>query len=78
LIGFDVSFVFLLLAFIHASDSTSMTPKELEKGSVEDSSLPQTEIVDWDGEDDPTNPRNWPKSKRWAHVVIISILALIT
>ncbi|KAB8079445.1 major facilitator superfamily domain-containing protein [Aspergillus leporis] len=55
-----------------------MTPKELEKGSVEDSSLPQTEIVDWDGEDDPTNPRNWPKSKRWAHVVIISILALIT
>jgi hypothetical protein len=55
-----------------------MTPEQLEKGSAEDSALPETEIVDWDGEDDPTNPRNWPKSKRWAHVVIISILALIT
>lgn len=45
---------------------------------MEDSVLPETEFVDWDGDDDPTNPRNWSKSKRWAHVVIISILALIT
>lgn len=55
-----------------------MTPKKLEKGSMEDSTFPETEIVDWDGDDDPTNPRNWPGSKRWAHVVVISILALIT
>ncbi|PLN76151.1 major facilitator superfamily domain-containing protein [Aspergillus taichungensis] len=45
---------------------------------MEDSSLSETKIVDWDGDDDPTNPRNWPGSKRWAHVVVISILALIT
>ncbi|KAF7125723.1 hypothetical protein CNMCM5793_002016 [Aspergillus hiratsukae] len=43
---------------------TPMTPNQLEKGIPEDSALPETEIVDWDGEDDPTNPRNWPKSKR--------------
>ncbi|KAL4770348.1 major facilitator superfamily domain-containing protein [Aspergillus nidulans var. acristatus] len=55
-----------------------MTPKQLEKGSLENGASPETEIVDWDGEDDPTNPRNWPEPKRWAHVVIISILALIT
>lgn len=55
-----------------------MTPRQLEKGSMEDSVLLKTEVVDWDGDDDPTNPRNWPESKRWAHVVIVSILALIT
>ncbi|KAL4983222.1 major facilitator superfamily domain-containing protein [Aspergillus falconensis] len=55
-----------------------MTPNQQEKGSLEDSALPEIDIVDWDGKDDPTNPRNWPNSKRWAHIVIISILALIT
>ncbi|KAL4993430.1 major facilitator superfamily domain-containing protein [Aspergillus recurvatus] len=55
-----------------------MPPEQPEKGSLEDSALPETEIVDWDWENDQNNPRNWPKSKRWAHVVIISILAFIT
>ncbi|GES61841.1 MFS general substrate transporter [Aspergillus terreus] len=45
---------------------------------MENRVLPNTDIVDWDGDDDPTNPRNWPGSKRWAHVVIVSILALVT
>ncbi|BCS23530.1 MFS transporter [Aspergillus puulaauensis] len=49
-----------------------MTLEQPEKTSLEDG------IVDWDGEDDRANPRNWPKSKRWAHVVVVSILALIT
>lgn len=50
----------------------TMTPEQPEKTSLEDG------IVDWDGEDDRANPRNWPKSTRWAHVVVVSILALIT
>lgn len=25
----------------------------------------QTDIVSWDGPDDPTNPKNWAFSKRW-------------
>ncbi|CBF88879.1 hypothetical protein AN0739.2 [Aspergillus nidulans FGSC A4] len=55
-----------------------MTPKQLEKGNLENRTYPETDVVDWDGEDDPTNPRNWSEPKRWAHVVTISILALIT
>ncbi|KAL4974567.1 major facilitator superfamily domain-containing protein [Aspergillus desertorum] len=55
-----------------------MTSKQPEKGSLEDSALSETAVVDWDGDDDPANPRNWPKAKGWAHVVIISVLALIT
>ncbi|KAL2861157.1 MFS transporter [Aspergillus lucknowensis] len=55
-----------------------MTPKEQEIGNMDGSALPETKVVDWDREDDPIHPRNWPASKRWAHVIIISILALIT
>ncbi|KAJ9300976.1 hypothetical protein DTO271G3_2140 [Paecilomyces variotii] len=27
-------------------------------------------VVDWDGPDDATNPRNWPSLKRWTHVAL--------
>jgi hypothetical protein len=35
-------------------------------------------IVDWDGPDDVGNPLNWPPGKRWAHIILIAILGLIT
>lgn len=46
--------------------------------TVEDSKQVDDTIVDWDGPDDASNPRNWPSMKRWAHVVLVSVLALIT
>ncbi|KAI1874437.1 hypothetical protein JX265_004645 [Neoarthrinium moseri] len=33
-------------------------------------------VVDWDGPDDPHNPRNWSSIKRHAHVVFVSLFAL--
>ncbi|KAL4881189.1 major facilitator superfamily domain-containing protein [Aspergillus karnatakaensis] len=50
---------------------STLAPTQIEQGALEDT------LVDWDGECDPTNPSNWPKGKKWAHVVIISVLALI-
>ncbi|KAL3466174.1 major facilitator superfamily domain-containing protein [Aspergillus heterothallicus] len=41
-------------------------------------SKPEATLVDWDGFYDRANPRNWPMHKKWAHIVILSILALIT
>lgn len=35
-------------------------------------------IVDWDGPDDAENPLNWTVRKRWAHIVVVSILGLVT
>jgi len=35
-------------------------------------------LVDWDGPEDAGNPLNWSPGKRWAHIVIIAILGLIT
>ncbi|KAL2818951.1 major facilitator superfamily domain-containing protein [Aspergillus granulosus] len=54
-----------------------ITPNQLENGVPEESKQEAT-LVDWDGDCDPTNPRNWPKHKKWAHIIILSILALIT
>ncbi|KAI0141281.1 polyamine transporter 3 [Pestalotiopsis sp. NC0098] len=34
--------------------------------------------VTWDGPDDPENPMNWPDSKKWTNISILSILTLVT
>ncbi|KAH8698941.1 putative MFS multidrug transporter [Talaromyces proteolyticus] len=60
--------------------SSEIAPKsetQLESGAVEESNF-EDSLVSWNGADDPSNPHNWAKNKRWAHVIIISILALIT
>ncbi|KAL4785298.1 putative MFS transporter [Aspergillus varians] len=57
---------------------SSNAPCQLEKGVFGDSKQEETNLVDWDGDLDPVNPRNWPNHKKWRHIVIISILALIT
>ncbi|KAK3386678.1 putative MFS transporter [Podospora didyma] len=33
-------------------------------------------VVDWDGPNDPANPRNWPTKIRTAHVVLVSAFSL--
>ncbi|KAK9468390.1 major facilitator superfamily domain-containing protein [Lipomyces arxii] len=31
------------------------------------------ELVTWDGPDDPENPRNWPRSKKWRSTIAMSM-----
>ncbi|KAF2642459.1 MFS general substrate transporter [Massarina eburnea CBS 473.64] len=33
-------------------------------------------IVDWDGPDDPNNPRNWAPRKQYVHAVVVALIAL--
>ncbi|KAL6306511.1 MFS polyamine transporter [Sparassis latifolia] len=35
-------------------------------------------IVDWDGPDDPENPKNWTYRRKWTLTVIVSAFAFIT
>jgi MFS family permease len=35
-------------------------------------------IVDWDGPDDPANPRNWSKAYKLTNVVLVSLAVLYT
>lgn len=37
----------------------------------------QVLVVEWDGDDDPFNPRNWPRRKRALAVFVISTIAFI-
>ncbi|KAI0900128.1 MFS general substrate transporter [Annulohypoxylon nitens] len=35
-------------------------------------------IVDWDGPNDLENPMNWPDSKKWINISIVSIITIVT
>lgn len=35
-------------------------------------------IVDWDGPEDLNNPQNWSSAKKWAHIIMVSLFALVT
>ncbi|KAI0648903.1 MFS polyamine transporter [Trametes meyenii] len=35
-------------------------------------------IVDWDGPDDPQNPKNWSRKKKWAATLIVSAFTFIS
>jgi hypothetical protein len=39
---------------------------------------PDPNIVDWEGDDDPANPQNWPIGKKWRNIAVVGSLALLT
>jgi hypothetical protein len=40
--------------------------------------VPDPNIVDWDGPEDPENPRNWSKAKKMLNISLISLSVLYT
>ncbi|KAF7800103.1 hypothetical protein EIP86_011347 [Pleurotus ostreatoroseus] len=55
-----------------APETTSSKAKP--SASPEDDVL----IVDWDGPDDPENPKNWPERRKWAAALAVSAFAFIS
>ncbi|EED19989.1 MFS multidrug transporter, putative [Talaromyces stipitatus ATCC 10500] len=55
----------------------SIAPRQLESSSEEESQSKEN-LESWSKANNPSHPHNWPRHKRWAHVIVISILALIT
>lgn len=37
----------------------------------------ETTKVGWDGRDDPANPLNWSKPRKWGHVATVSFLTFL-
>lgn len=35
-------------------------------------------LVNWDGEDDPANPLNWPETTKWRNIALLSFTTLVT
>ncbi|CAG8224399.1 unnamed protein product [Penicillium salamii] len=65
------------LAMSSSSSSSNATPGKLESAALSEKVF-DPNLVDWDGDNDPEHPRNWSTRTKWANIVIISILALIT
>lgn len=40
--------------------------------------LADPDVVDWDGPDDPANPKNWSSSKKWANVYVLAIITFFS
>ncbi|KAI0857842.1 putative MFS multidrug transporter [Xylaria cubensis] len=52
------------------------TITDVEASSTQTSNE-DTLLVDWSGPDDNENPLNWPRQKRFGHVIIVAILSMI-
>ncbi|GKZ31290.1 hypothetical protein AbraIFM66950_011649 [Aspergillus brasiliensis] len=61
-----------------ASKETEPTPSStsIEAGQLDDNPS-NSNIIDWDGPQDPENPHNWPEHKRWAHVIVVALISLV-
>lgn len=54
--------------------SLSTQDEELDDAAPED----DPNIVFWDGPDDPQNPLNWPASRKWGTVALVSGITFLT
>src|SRR5689334_8629007 len=57
--------------------STHSDGSTLENIPVE-ATMQDSDLVDWDGPDDPQNPMNWPQAKKWTLVACLSGVTLVT
>ncbi|KAF2266391.1 MFS general substrate transporter [Lojkania enalia] len=58
------------------SDERTLSGEEPPIGEATGQNDP--DVVDWDGPDDPENPLNWPASKKWGNIAVLSAVTLIT
>lgn len=47
-------------------------------GQKHDCATPSDHLVTWKGDDDPQNPQNWSKKKKWTQMVVISWICFVT
>jgi hypothetical protein len=59
------------------SEVLTLTVDKDEKGEMQEEPK-DVNIVDWDGDNDPANPLNWTKTKKWNHVAIVALINFVT
>ncbi|EOD48443.1 mfs multidrug transporter [Neofusicoccum parvum] len=57
------------------STPTSINERDEDEQSAREPVDPN--IVDWDGPNDPENPMNWPKAKKWLAISIVSLITFL-
>lgn len=53
-----------------SSSKTAPVEEEIEERD--------TNVVDWEGPEDPENPLNWPSWKRVMHIILVSATTFVT
>ena len=59
------------------SDVLTLTADKDEKEGMHEEARDEN-VVGWDGENDPENPLNWSKRKKWNHVAIVALINFVT
>lgn len=67
----------------HSTDTENIRDQdhELEKGALSSSdmqNITSTDVVDWDGEDDPTLPMNWTNMRKFKNISVICYCTFLT
>jgi hypothetical protein len=57
---------------------TTPIPSVLEDSNGDTEEQDDPNIVFWDGPDDPENPMNWPSSRKWAAISMVSVVTFLT
>ncbi|KAK8251252.1 major facilitator superfamily domain-containing protein [Phyllosticta capitalensis] len=57
--------------------SSSLNLPERYEPAAEEPYAADPNVVDWDGPNDPANPMNWPKSRKWLMISVVSALTFL-
>lgn len=60
------------------SSGSSEKKGESSSGNEGEKEEKDPNTVDWDGVDDPANPRNWPERKKWRNILVIASITFLT
>ncbi|KAI0333400.1 MFS polyamine transporter [Cubamyces sp. BRFM 1775] len=58
--------------------SDTQPPQQSQDSTLQPTLADDVYIVDWDGPDDPHNPKNWSRKKKWAVTLVVSSYAFLS
>ncbi|SPO04996.1 related to multidrug resistant protein [Cephalotrichum gorgonifer] len=67
-----------IVEVLEGEESESSSTTKVTTSDTPQKPLDDVNIVTWDGPNDPMNPKNWPKSKKWTATVLVSFFAFIS
>jgi hypothetical protein len=59
------------------SASTSVHSLHATRENDDGNQPSSSNIVDWDGDDDPQNPMNWPNGRKWFAIAVVSAITFL-
>jgi hypothetical protein len=63
---------------IQSSQSSQSENFNRRSGCDSDITSPDSELIDFDGLDDPYSPYNWSRSTKWIHGGLLSVMSFVT